>query len=213
MRFIVSLLTLLLFFSHQSVAQVGVNTADPEQALDVNGKIKLADDAIAPSAGTLRYNAEEGDFEGYDGNEWKSLTIDDAGPSNPVAYYGETSGVGRGESETVEFSPWDTGSDFTNVPAGKYFLITYLEYHANGLGTDNFLVKAFINVRTESDGYVNTLNFDGPAGSLTARIGSRDNPIFILRAGDYLQLNHATTSEKNFIELSARGFLVDDLDF
>ena len=212
MRFATLFLT-LLFSSFAATAQVGVNNANPEQALDVSGKIKLTDDATAPTAGTLRYNATEDDFQGYNGTEWKSLTVDDAGPSNPVAYRGRTTGVGKGEIEDVTFTPWASGSGFTNVPAGKHFLVTQLEYHANGLGNDDLLIKAFIYVRTSSDGVVTSLTFDGPASSITPRIASRDNPILILRPGERLQLDHVNTSNKNFIELRARGFLVDDLDF
>ena len=211
MRCVTLLFLFLLALS--LTAQVGVNNTTPEQALDVNGKIKLTDDATAPSAGTLRYNDADGDFEGYNGSEWKSLTTAGAGPSNPVAYHGRTTGVAQGNTADVTFTPWESGSTFTVVPAGKYFLVTSLEYHANGLGNDDLLIKAFIYVRTSSNGIVTSLTFDGPASSLTPRIASRDNPLVILRPGDRLQLNHVITSDKNFIELRARGFLVDDLDF
>ena len=211
MRYATLLFLFLLALS--LTAQVGVNNTTPEQALDVNGKIKLTDDATAPSAGTLRYNDTDGDFEGYNGSEWKSLTTAGAGPSNPVGYHGRTTAVGQGDTENVTFTPWESGSTFTTVPAGKYFLVTYLEYQANGLGNDNLLIKAFIYVRNSANGITANLTFDGPAGSLQPRIASRDNPIFVLRPGDVLQLNHVITSDKNFIELRARGFLVDDLDF
>ena len=55
-------------------AQVGVNNPNPEQALDVNGKLKVADDGTSPDAGTIRYNATERDFEGHNGTEYLSLT-------------------------------------------------------------------------------------------------------------------------------------------
>ena len=51
MKFLTTTLALALAASLH--AQVGVNNADPEQALDVGGKLKIADDTEAPSKGTL----------------------------------------------------------------------------------------------------------------------------------------------------------------
>lgn len=53
---------------------IGVNKTSPTQKLDVNGKIKVANDNNAPEAGNIRWNAENNDFEGYNGSEWLSLT-------------------------------------------------------------------------------------------------------------------------------------------
>jgi len=44
--------------------------------LDIDGRLKISDDNIAaPQAGMIRWNDAGTDFEGYDGSEWKSLTI------------------------------------------------------------------------------------------------------------------------------------------
>lgn len=53
MRYAILLFLILLALSLS--AQVGVNNTTPEQALDINGKIKLTDDA-------------DGDVEGYNGS-------------------------------------------------------------------------------------------------------------------------------------------------
>lgn len=53
---------------------VGVNVAEPEARLDINGKIKVADDLNTPVAGMIRYNEDLEDFEGYDGQKWRSFT-------------------------------------------------------------------------------------------------------------------------------------------
>ena len=55
-------------------SNVGVNVAVPEATLDVNGRIKVADDLNAPVEGMIRYNLEIQDFEGYDGQKWRSFT-------------------------------------------------------------------------------------------------------------------------------------------
>lgn len=57
-----------------STGNIGINTVAPVQKLDVNGKIKLNDDATAPVAGTIRWNSTTNDFEGFNGSEWLSFT-------------------------------------------------------------------------------------------------------------------------------------------
>lgn len=62
---------------HQLVVDennVGINVAEPEATLDVNGTLKVADDLNTPVEGMIRYNIETQDFEGYDGQKWKSFT-------------------------------------------------------------------------------------------------------------------------------------------
>lgn len=61
---------LLIFCTLALQAQVGINTETPNQMLSVNGKVELGDDAVAPTEGTLRFNAAETDFEGYAGGAW-----------------------------------------------------------------------------------------------------------------------------------------------
>ena len=60
---------------------VGIGTNNPQAKLDVAGnvnvagKIKVGDDSVSPTAGTIRWTGS--DFEGYDGSAWKSLTSGD----------------------------------------------------------------------------------------------------------------------------------------
>jgi hypothetical protein len=54
--------------------KTGIGTDVPGQILEVEGKIKIGDDSNTPEAGTIRWNAETEDFEGYDGEKWRSLT-------------------------------------------------------------------------------------------------------------------------------------------
>lgn len=49
---------------------IGVGTGQPEQRLDVFGKISIGDDVTSPSEGTMRYNSSTNTFEGYDGSTW-----------------------------------------------------------------------------------------------------------------------------------------------
>jgi len=53
---------------------IGIGNFLPLQKLEINGKIKIGNDANVPTAGTIRYNATLQDFEGFDGVTWKSFT-------------------------------------------------------------------------------------------------------------------------------------------
>jgi hypothetical protein len=57
-----------------NTGNVGIANTNPTQKLEVNGKIKIADDANTAVAGNVRWNSVRNDFEGYDGSEWLSLT-------------------------------------------------------------------------------------------------------------------------------------------
>ena len=53
---------------------IGIGTSTPSQKLEVDGKIKIGDDAQAPTAGTQRYNSERKDMEFFNGSKWISMT-------------------------------------------------------------------------------------------------------------------------------------------
>lgn len=63
---------------------VGIGTSSPSSKLDVNGKIEIGDDAGSASAGSIRFNSNTNDFEGYNGTDWVSLT-------KSSSYYGNIS--------------------------------------------------------------------------------------------------------------------------
>lgn len=64
----------ITFDDEQQVPKVGINETSPSSALEVNGKITLRNDNSLPIAGTMRWNDETQDFEGFDGNQWLSFT-------------------------------------------------------------------------------------------------------------------------------------------
>jgi hypothetical protein len=61
--------------------KVGINTTDPEQTFEVNGKLRLGNDNTAPLTGTMRFNPATLDFEGYNGSKWLSFTQNSNGQS------------------------------------------------------------------------------------------------------------------------------------
>lgn len=73
MRLLV-ILSVIFICRHTYCQSVGIGTTTPNQKLDINGKLKLADDNMSPSKGTIRWNETAQDFEGFDGIQWLSLT-------------------------------------------------------------------------------------------------------------------------------------------
>jgi len=54
--------------------RVGINTSSPRSTLDVNGQVIVGNESSAPISGAIRWNEANEDFEGYNGNQWVSLT-------------------------------------------------------------------------------------------------------------------------------------------
>jgi len=63
--------------------ETGFGTTNPNQKVHINGKLKIGDDAKAPTEGTMRYNSVKKSFEGYDGTKWINL-----GGSSPYGVEG-----------------------------------------------------------------------------------------------------------------------------
>ena len=95
-------------------AQIGINNDLPEQALDVNGKIKVGDDATTPTEGTVRYNSATKTFEGYDGTEWVSMSY------SPTVYYYEQDPLTESFSSTTRDVLIDFPYTLTIEKPGKY---------------------------------------------------------------------------------------------
>ncbi|HLO55520.1 MAG TPA: FG-GAP repeat protein [Saprospiraceae bacterium] len=54
--------------------KVGVGASSPMATFDVNGEIKLGNAQRPAQAGMVRWNESTTDFEGFDGNQWRSFT-------------------------------------------------------------------------------------------------------------------------------------------
>ena len=224
------LTTSLLFAVTFSLgAQVGVNNPNPSQALDVNGKIQVSDDNTAPEKGTIRFNDTTDEFEGYDGTEWKILSLEKSSgaPSDPIAYTGRTVnsviGNNSGNATPTDCRLFQTGdlqpgapSNFITVPPGKHFLVTMLWVEDNGItnqGNADDLYDVTISApevgsQTRS---ANSVRLVGRVGDSKFLIGDQTNPIIIMRPGDRFRIFNESTDTR--VNINVRGFLVDALDF
>jgi hypothetical protein len=65
-----------VFSPLDTVYKVGIGVEDPAATLDINGKMKLSDDASFVEEGMMRYDKVRKEFQGYDGTRWVSLMAD-----------------------------------------------------------------------------------------------------------------------------------------
>lgn len=78
---------LLLSSSFTYAQNIGIGINNPQQKLEVNGAIKIADNnAVAPVKGTMRWNDNKNDFEGFNGFQWVSLTGGRGGVGDTINY-------------------------------------------------------------------------------------------------------------------------------
>ena len=228
MRFFTCLLA-LLFLGTTAHAQVGVNTTTPTQTLDVNGKLKVADDNTPPEKGTIRFNDTTDEFEGYDGTEWKVLSLEKSSgaPSDPIAYTGRTInsviGNNNGNATATDCRLFQTGnlqsgapSNFVTVPSGKHFLVTMLWVEDNGITNNSNADDLYdVTISAPASGsttrFANSVRLVGRVGDSRFLIGDQTNPIIIMRPGDRFRIFNESTDTR--VNINVRGFLVDELDF
>lgn len=221
MRF--SILALLFTLSSTLSAQVGVNTQSPSQALDVAGKIRVADDAMPPDRGTIRFNAQNREFEGYDGTEWKilSLTKSSDTPTAPIPYGGFSSPVAVGNQEAVnctfEKSAVLTGtpgpSTFTTVPDDHYFIITHINVLDNNLSSGEERMNVSIRAGANFSRFSTALRYAGTNHSFPPITGSLTSPLIILRPGERIRIFNNANASQTTLNVAFRGFLVEDLTY
>ncbi|WP_020567655.1 hypothetical protein [Neolewinella persica] len=217
-----SSLILLIFFSSLLTAQVGVNTPTPSQALDVMGKIQVSDDATPPERGTIRFNDQTSEFEGYNGREWKVLSLDKSSdtPTGPIPYGGFSSPVPVGNTEAVNCTFEKSGvtgdpgpNSFTQVPAGHYFIITHINVLDNNLSTGLERMNVSIRAGTSFSRFSTALRYAGTNHSFPPISGSLTSPLIILRPGENIRIFNNANISQTTLNVAFRGFLVEDLTY
>ncbi len=207
-------------------AQVGVNNTNPEQALDVNGKIRVSDDATTPTDGTIRYNDPEATFEGFADGEWTVLNKS-ATPDRPIpvtlAMF-NTSANGEWEDmDWIETHGVSFVFDLTStgqrraVPAGYFLVIEMIEAMGMDRAEDEqfrVIVAGAQADQVPGNGRVNPqIYVSGSSGTGNTTVRGGRAPLLVLQAGQQLVfLNDSATSNSDGVRMIATGFLVQDLD-
>lgn len=206
-----SLIIYTLFIPLFSFAQVGINTDIPNQALDVNGKIKIGNDGKTPTEGTVRYSAT-GDFEGYTANGWTSLTTSENNifPNYGTAVYGYSFAIFPGSSnQLISIERFDDLSSLTSIPNDKFLLVTSIVIEPNGLNASGTF-EATIG-RAAPSGLINQYTAIRLNGEPKSRIYQDPYGILmVVRGGEVLRITNETSSDFS-INVKIRGFLVDSL--
>lgn len=217
-----SFLVLLFAISSLLTAQVGVNTDAPSQTLDVAGKIQIADDATPPERGTIRFNDATSEFEGYNGTEWKVLSLDKSSdtPTGPIPYGGFSSPIAVGNDEAVNCTFQKSGIasspgpiSFVQVPADHYFIITHINVLDNNLSAGLERMNVSIRAGTSSSRFSTALRYAGTTHSFPPITGSLTSPLIILRPGENIRIFNNNNASQTTINVAFRGFLVEDLTY
>jgi N-acetylneuraminic acid mutarotase len=64
--------------SNNNAGNVGIGITNPTQKIEVAGKIKIGNDSQAATEGTIRYNATNKYFEGFDGTNWVAFNANNS---------------------------------------------------------------------------------------------------------------------------------------
>lgn len=214
-------LLFLLSLSALATAQVGVNNTNPQQALDVNGKVRLTDDDTTPTDGTIRYDDSSESFEGFTGGGWQSFnkqaTPEDVEEITTYAF-NLTPAIGGDQtvnwSANVETIAARSGTSLFDdeVPAGKYYVIDHIQVTARDRQPDEFFYVGIARA-VVSNGDVSFLRnpriyLSGNSSTGTQELVAARAPLLILRAGEQLALYNSDTSETS-IRVVVHGFYVD----
>ncbi|PHI19133.1 hypothetical protein CEQ90_14575 [Lewinellaceae bacterium SD302] len=215
---------LLLIFSLTFVlgltGQVGVNNPNPSQALDVGGKIQISDDAATPEEGTIRWNNSNDDFEGYDGDDWKSLTeSSDVSPTaRPAAIYH----FGLDNNSTWAFFEQGASWPAADVPTddgeplspNQFFVVekvTFTPTTKNTDSTDSYYYGIARSIVSGAN-FNPQLYYRSNAGNGTLEItGGGKAPLLVVNPGRTLRVWNSSTSPGD-VRVVVFGVFVDDVN-
>jgi hypothetical protein len=84
-----------------ATGNVGIGTQNPTEKLDINGALRIGNSSNT-LPGTIRFNPANNDFEGYDGERWRSLTSNKNGTPQQ-SDTSESSAAGELMGQAVKF--------------------------------------------------------------------------------------------------------------
>lgn len=211
------LLLLAIFLPLSLSAQVGVNEPDPEQTLDVNGKIKVGNDGVTPSDGTIRYNDTERSFEGFSDGEWQSFTKSATPEDVEYIQLYVVNKMADGDWEEVDLqasSISGVAQSFSAVPDGKKLIVDMIECVARDGQPDEFFYACIspssLPVAVNGGNLRNPrVCISGNSSNGNTVINATRAPLMVVHAGQGLAVWNSTNSESS-VRVVITGFLVDD---
>jgi hypothetical protein len=114
---------------------VGIGVQIPSTKLEVSGGVTLANlgSGETPKAGTIKFDG--GDFMGFDGTNWKSLTVGNSEPATIVSGENAERRAGSIRWSGFEFEGYD-GENWIPFKMNLTWEDGYLSYNASLLGFD-----------------------------------------------------------------------------
>lgn len=200
---------IVLMFSIPLWSQVGINNTNPNQALDVNGKVKIGNDGVTPSEGTLRYGST-GDFEGYTSGGWRSFTQSSSSiiPGDIIPI---TASSTISPNVTQDFTIYDafTLNSYVTIPSGKYFMVTSIVVTSNTTGTTG--VHALTigpRVSTTYPIFYRSIDLKGDRATSSQTLSDPYGFLVIIRPGEKFSIYNSSNSDYP-VDITVRGFLLD----
>lgn len=200
---------IVLMFSIPLWSQVGINNTNPNQALDVNGKVKIGNDGVTPSEGTLRYGST-GDFEGYTSGGWRSFTQSSSSiiPGDIIPI---TASSTISPNVIQDFTIYDafTLNSYVTIPSGKYFMVTSIVVTSNTTGTTG--VHALTigpRVSTTYPIFYRSIDLKGDRATSSQTLSDPYGFLVIIRPGEKFSIYNSSNSDYP-VDITVRGFLLD----
>lgn len=193
----------ILYGNENTTKKVGVNTTTPANSFDVAGKVRVGDDYSAPQAGTIRFNSTNKDFEGYNGEEWLSLTKSNHGneygisklstthslPDEAENYYGfklasnDTALVTISQTHLYLYK-WDGTSFIKSVIALPEMITFFNTFKISFSGSDILIADSFKN---DGRGRVYAFNYNGTLITYLGQINASDGNVNAYFGHDIVQ--------------------------
>ena len=181
-------------------AQVGVNTTNPSQTLDVNGQIQVGiDGGAADEEGTIRYNPSTQNLEGYSNGTWKSLTAANLGAN---AQYVQIYEFGAPADNTWDFPSQSTS--YTNsgsfagtpipVPANRVLVIDQICVTAKTPGSTVNFYAGVRKATAGGSGFNPQIYISGSSADGNTCLQGNKAPLLVINSSHTIQVSNSSTS-------------------
>jgi hypothetical protein len=202
---------------------LGVGIISPEQRLHIDGKFKLGDDSLDPTAGVIRYNSSSQEFEGYDGSSWNSFVGGGKWLENGSNIYYNSGNVGTGTSSPTakQHITQGTSADAFRVDDAIFDTSPFIIKEGGnvGIGLTTPLNKLHIegNSTTNITAHIHNLDdsgseslYFGTDGASDAGIESFGNAASGSYAGKFRFFNNKTSAHYEWLLNTQRKMTLDN---